>query len=275
MPKPDIERAIFEAFLRARGLQCASDEIQQPDPPAPDILWRPAEGAQVAFELTEVVETNAAKHRADADRAARACWDVFCELPAHQQAALRGRSYYIGVHPRVGAKRLIELCKRVVQALPDLSDSFDPSGLTRIRVPVADLEPPIDVQVSEASDHTSFSPDRTGTWLERCPTLRAVNSKLSKTYTSDGALELLAYFSKQHSGYFDRFERSELESRFDSEAERAPFQRIWVFDRRRGVILALFPRRDAAALGVDIVSADPDHGLLDDVEPTPEIQKPL
>ena len=260
MPKPEVERAVFEAFLRARGLQCSPAEIQQPDPPAPDILWRPAEGAQVAFELTEVVEENVAKHPAVDRSATLACWDEFERLPDEEKSNLEGRMYSIRIHPSLGVRRVLEVCKGVLRALPDRSAEFDPDGRVELRVSIGASLSPVEVGVSAPGGFTSFRLGWMGAWRERLPTLRAVESKLDKKYEPGGVVELLAYFWKQHSGYFDRFERSELEARFDSDAACSPFQRIWVFDARRGAFLALYPQRDSAVLGVEIGQADPGDG---------------
>lgn len=273
MPKPKVERAVFEAFLRARGLQCSSDEIDQPTPPAPDILWRPAEGTPVAFELTEVVEENVAKHLAVDQSASRACWDEFQRLSDRDKSILDGRLFSIRIHPSLGARHVIEVCRGVLRDLPARTVEFDADGRVDLRIPIGAGYSPVEVGISAPCGFTSFRLSWMGAWQERSPTLRAAESKLARKYNCSGAPELLAYFWNQHSGYFDRFERSALESRFECDDARSPFRRIWVFDARRGVILALFPRRDAAALGVDIVSADPGHGLFDDVDPTREIQK--
>jgi hypothetical protein len=48
------ERAIFEAFCAARGVQIASGSIEQPAPPAPDLIATLIEVGRVAFELVRL-----------------------------------------------------------------------------------------------------------------------------------------------------------------------------------------------------------------------------
>ncbi len=212
------------------------------------------------FELTEVVEERVAEHLAVTQAANRACWEEFQRLPDERRSALDGRLTSIRMHPSIGKRLVIDPCRVVVRELSSRSAEFEPSRSVDLHVAIGSSPTPVEVSVSEPLGFTSFRLGWMGRWQERWPTVRAIESKLRKSYGTSLDVELLAYFSKQHSGYFDRFERSELEARFDSDAARAPFRRIWVFDARRGVILALFPESDAASLGVNLGQADPGVG---------------
>ena len=260
MPKPNVEKSVFEAFLHARGLECTREEIHQPRPPAPDILWRPATGTPLAFELTEVVEERVAEHLAVTQAANRACWEEFQRLSDERRSALDGRMTSIRMHPSNGKRCVIGACREVVRALSSRSAEFESNRSVDLHVAIGSPRTLVEVSVSEPLGFTSFRLGWMGTWQERWPTVRAIETKLRKSYESRPDIELLAYFWKQHSGHFDRFERRALESRFNSDAARSPFRRIWVFDARRGVLLALFPQSDASTLGVDTGQADPGVG---------------
>jgi len=257
MPRRDVERWVFEKFLVARRLTYLPDELEQPDAPAPDISWRRADAEHVAFELTEVVEQAVASHLA-VNRAARlACWEEFERLVVDEKSRLNGRFYSVRLHPNVGMQHVIRVCRQVLRALPPRAAEFGAVEHVELSVQVEGPESPVQVGVSGPCGFTSFSLGWMGTWQESKPTLRAVQTKLGKRYSCNGALELLAYFSKQHSGSFDREDRAALDARFASRSACAPFRRIWVFDARRGAILAVYPPGDAVALGVELSPADP------------------
>lgn len=257
MPRRDVERWVFEKFLVARRLTYLPDELQQPDPPAPDISWRRPDAEQIAFELTEVVEQAVASHLAVNRAASLACWEEFERLVVDEKSRLNGRLYSVRLHPNAGMQHVVRVCRQVLRALPARAAEFGAVERVELSVQVEGPESPVQVGVSGPCGFTSFSIGWMDIWKEPTPALRAVEAKLGKTYSRDGALELLVFFAKQHSGYFDRADRAALDARFASTSACAPFRRIWVFDARRGVILAVYPPGDALALGVELGPGDP------------------
>ena len=60
--KAEVERAIFELFLKAKGWPCDVSLFESRNPPEPDILYRSPD-EKVAFELLELCDSPLAEAR--------------------------------------------------------------------------------------------------------------------------------------------------------------------------------------------------------------------
>lgn len=65
--KGEIEKNIFQDFLKRSGLPINPDTVEKRAPPEPDILCQRADGTFVAIELVEICDSNLAKAISRAD----------------------------------------------------------------------------------------------------------------------------------------------------------------------------------------------------------------
>jgi hypothetical protein len=241
------ERRTFERFLSARGIDASSANIQQPDPPAPDILWRQPSGERTAVELLEVRDRGAAQRLDRKLTAEDECWKTFRELSSDQQHRFNGRAIQFffneGTSAAQAARSSRDAIHHLLQQteLPRGSVSFDgilPKCIQQIDVRTTQLDGPM-------FDVASFGSFGDGI-------VASVEAKLTKKYTSVYSIELLVWYEKHGSATFEIHRREWLSALLSGRGGCQPFRRIWVFDAAKARILALHPESDVAALGIDL-----------------------
>lgn len=236
--KAERERAVFELFCRSQNWWSAEARIESRVPPEPDILFTPASGDPVAFEIVEFMDRDFARTMAS-DRATEDHMRAgFNELPPSKREQLQASfadsdiaiSFEYGVTERQRAKAVDALLDHLL-ALPP--------GWTGVEIRPSGLRPQVTQLIVQRGPFTGpiFSV-ASATWVDD-PSIEAIEEKVNSTYKTPHPLELLAYI--------------ELNPMFPDDAwipdladfcrglASCPFRAIYVFDVTRGEVLFSWP----------------------------------
>jgi hypothetical protein len=227
------ERQAFLAFATARGLGIDAGTIQEPPPPAPDILVC-SSGECTAYEMTEAVEPDYAQKLSAILRTPALVRDAYAGTQGQIREAIEQRHYgkMIGVcfRDEVTLKRRRALMQQVFKLIGGIDSSLGASGTERIEDLLPELHHVSMRQIGWNGIH--WEADPTAGWIDPEGALRTrlVDKMANKSYETEFPIELIAYFWREvtpppNTGWIDAMRA--VASDF---LGASPFQRVWIYD---------------------------------------------
>lgn len=242
--KEKREREVFDGFVRVCPLPIDSKSIESRRPPEPDIRCALVDGAQIAFELTEVLDVTVARRRGGMDRAVEEFRGLIAEIPpdGYLKRVFGDAVFRVVLHDSghgIGSRRTMQALLKYLENPESLlrigKDEFvrTPSqpALRGIRsIGIGRGHPGGPQLVQQGGSEVTI------------PAKERVADKIESFYDTDVPLELLLYV--------DRQPRVNDGPWIDSLAEfvrirsaASQFDRIWVYDHRNERILLCIPKR--------------------------------
>lgn len=237
------ERHVFAGFLRTRGIILDLKDLQQPDPPAPDILYPVPPDGVTAFELREVRDSGSARRLDFKLQTEAEFWRLHGSSSAPLQAQLAGLSIVVKFRAQVTARAAMATLPALIGLVAQRPKGSRPSlsGLLKRHIELLEIrEIPLAQPMIHVSSVGHYSDD----------VISGILEKMGKPYATSHQLELIAWYGHQDSATFELGRRDRLRELIRKRGGCAPFRRVWVFNRTRERILALHPESDVAALGV-------------------------
>jgi hypothetical protein len=237
--KRRAERAHFERFCDAARLPLIPESIEQPEPPAPDLVAKFESIGPVSFELVRLDDADRLTRLHLMQQMPNFLERAFEALPVKQKEALRAQ--YADAHITLDFRGAATLADRR-RALPFLWNTLgaQPSGF-RGEVDLWDLRPPRAISMIHVSRvKTGGRPWFRSLTCGYTLPLAAdrIGQKLQMRYECDTPLELLAYVEygeMAHANAADEIAEVTLPSLPSSQ-----FRRVWVYEglhRRVGLTL--------------------------------------
>ncbi len=225
--KADEEVKACRKFLGAAGLDAALLSIEKRAPPEPDILCRFSEDQWVAFELVEICVSENAAFMLGARKVAAAIENAYGALPedlrVRVDARFSARALSFEFRPGASLNLIRASLSRIFSEIAEQADTQEELQLSeeahrtvtsiRLRGRVEDPDRP------SFNIASSFRPDEV--------VVETVKAKLVKTYESQHAIELVAYFG---SFAFDHETNGWIEPLRDLLESHGlgPFRRVWI-----------------------------------------------
>jgi hypothetical protein len=229
LSKGKRERLVFERFATALGLLPGGLFDSRPTP-EPDILYMSDSGAPRAFELVEILDQEYSARMSQQLGTKQACQAYLDALPAADAAALCAQysdaDIFIGLRDRQSIQRRRNALPRVFAALRSLpegftGDAFDGGG------PLNEL---LDrITIHRGVNGPLFDAPNV-TWVGD-PTVDALRGKMTKRYTPQGELSLLAYIDANPM-FSDDIWLNDLDEYLATLDQTCQFAHIYVFDCR-------------------------------------------
>jgi hypothetical protein len=238
----NTNKAIVRAFLGVAGIPISDCDIHDTDEPLPDILCTFADGARVAFELTEAVDQQMAQNVRVSPSSKTLMREYYKNLPPVDQNKLRAilADAHICVKVRNGTtdRRFEQLIPRVFDLL--LGCSCGTKGnIEGATLPIGVEE----IRITRGKWSTGPFLDRAGLALYvDDPTLKQAQAKFTKCYKCDVPIELVIY-SKTCPLAPDELWKPGLHAFVAQNIARSPFCRVSVFDRIDSTIRYTYPER--------------------------------
>ena len=225
------ELRVFEEFAKACPIDIELPSIEKRQPPNPDIYCRTADGAELFFELVEVVDSGVATVTSQQVRLQRQLTES-----AVEDKELRERFgnalIAVGFEKSLSMQRRRNAVPGVLQFLKELPAGFEgnvapissglASTLSRLHVTRGNFVGPC----FHVDGVTSFSD----------PTLETVFAKLRREYAVSAPLHLLAYFVLQPMDAGTEW-NPQLEDHIRMLLRNSSFQSVWLFEWGSGRIL--------------------------------------
>lgn len=242
--KEQQERVVFAGFAKICPLSIVPGSIQNRKPPQPDIRCSLANGVELAFELTEILDQSLAARRGGIENASEEFDHLVAVLPEDSFVKQRYRDAVFRVildDGSLGSRR------SVVALLEHLGD---PRALLRIgknefvRLPAdPKLRPIRSVSMERGRrDGPHFVVQVGGGFMN--PAERTISDKFARSYNTDVPIELLVYLDRQPQTGHDAWLHS-LAKFLEESVGKSQFQRVWVYDHRHERILLVYEKRAA------------------------------
>jgi len=236
----DQELQVFDAFLTARGITAAPGSVTKRNPPEPDLLFRQSDGSVVAYELVELLDEDWARTMGGRAGLERALRDHLEALPATVAARFKAKygdaDLSLFFSERTSSNQRRQLIPRIFEKLLDLPDRHTGSVFERDPA-FAGMLRSIWIGRRPALPGPLFNPDASA-WVGD-PTVPAIGKKFRKAfataYVTPHPMELLAYIDGNPM-FPESVWRPALEELVDSQVDRLPFRRVWVFDCGKGEV---------------------------------------
>jgi hypothetical protein len=233
------ERATFEAFCAAAELPLVPGPIQQPEPPAPDLIAEFKSLGPIAFELVRLNDPDHLTRSRLMQQMPGFLDRQFAALPPDRHKALTAK--YIDGHIIVdfhGAATLAQR-RRVLPYVWDVLEGL-PDG-HQGKVDLYGREPPAELAMIWINRITTdgrprFRSQTVGYVLPL--RVEGIERKLEKRYDTQAPLELLAYIENGEMAHMaDAARITEIVERL---LPTSQFRRVWIFEgllRRVGLCL--------------------------------------
>jgi hypothetical protein len=233
LSKEERERLVFERFATATSLLPGGVFHSRPTP-EPDILYVPDSGAPRAFELVEILDQDYSATMGQQFGTKEACQAHLDALPAAEAEAFRAQygdaDIFIGFRDSLSIQRRRNALPRIFAALRSLpegftGDAFDDGG-------------PLDALLDRITIHRGLNGPLFDapnvTWVGD-PTVDVLRGKMTKRYTPQGELSLLAYIDANPM-FPDEVWLTELDEYLATLDRACQFAHIYVFDCRSKII---------------------------------------
>jgi hypothetical protein len=210
------ELTIFGEFASVCPLGIDAKSIEKRKPPEADILCL-AEQGQVGFEMVELV---------DQDRIARPMRDQSELMGSLRDARNDLPEETVGVRFR---PQSIRKRKAVAEEVVNELIRIDPAFKGEFTLTDGDTE--VAIANIERRDGIADGPHfrvLVAGHFEPIP-LDALGEKFRKKYQSDGPIDLLAYYDRQHAPLDEQID--DLIQFINASIAKSPFGRVWIFNR--------------------------------------------
>lgn len=233
------ELEVFKRFVAEARIPILDDSVRCCSPPEPDIACLDVDGTPLGFELTEVIDQKLARNlsfHTDFKTALTTYFHV--SLDEARRQALYTTLHNADVQVRLdrGLKKacisevVFAIFERLMQCTPEDDGCLDattlPSGVRGMRIWRGRFRGPL-FSVSGAQNVGD-------------QTVRQVERKFSKQYGFCGDIELLVH-SWTRPLLPDQAWLCQLVEFLESEFERSPFSRVWIFDYPNSTIRFRYP----------------------------------
>lgn len=220
------ERAVFEAFLASDGApKIESRSVESRRPPEPDILCRLTDGADIAFELVEIVEGEWAQLISNQIRLQQTLY-IEHEKAGHPLATAYGDAL---IYIRCLAEASY---KQREKAIPELFGFLAALG-TGVKGDIAAIG---ELAKTIRSVHISRGDFGPGPFFQvegvsaiGDPTADSIQGKWLKKYQTQHPVDLLAYYNWQPT-IPEAFWIGPVQSFIEANWATSPFQRVWICD---------------------------------------------
>lgn len=233
LSKEERERLVFERFAMAASLLPGGVFDGRPTP-EPDILYVPESGAPRAFELVEILDQAYSATMGQQFGTKEACQAHLEALPEAEAEAFRAQygdaDIFIGFRDNLSIQRRRNALPRIFTALRSLpkgftGDAYHDGG---------PLETLLDrITIHRGLNGPLFDAPNV-TWVGD-PTVDALRGKMTKRYTPQGELCLLAYIDTNPM-FPDEVWLADLDEYLATLNRDCPFAHIYVFDCRNNSI---------------------------------------
>jgi hypothetical protein len=227
MTKEEREREIFRLFATKTGLlPDGAFESRKPD--EPDILYTSLTGVNLAFELVEILDRDYSSSLGRHLDIKDACLEHLHSLPSETRAAFEqefsNADIFLSFKPNISVRRCKNTLPRIFTALLQL-----PPGTTgSIFTGECGFEAVLgDAFINRGHFNGPLFDTSSVTWVGD-PTVETIASKMNKSYTPRGELNLLAYIDGNPM-YPDDVWLPDLDDYLDSLDSSCQFKHIYVF----------------------------------------------
>lgn len=223
----------FLAFAKAALLPLDTDAVEEPLPPAPDILAI-VSGEQIAYEVTEAVEQDyAKKFRLIVDSPKR-MREVYESLPdaTRQEMEARHGGKLIGFcfQDDLSLKKREALLPSVFDFVLSVESNVGRNELERIVDPIPGLR---HVSINDVGwDGIHWEVDPSASWIDPETALRncLIEKMTNKSYETEHPIELVVYFWREvapppNTGWIHAMTQVAEQLLMNS-----PFRRVWLYD---------------------------------------------
>jgi hypothetical protein len=227
--KRESERAHFEMFCEAARLPLIPESIEQPDPPAPDLVAELEGSGRVAFELVRLNDPDHLTRFRLMQQMPGFLERQFAALPAERRLALTARYIdaeiiidFQGAATLAQRRRVLPYVWVVLEGLPDGHQG---------KVDLYGREPPAELALMwinriRTDGRARFRSQTTGFVLPL--RVEEIERKLRKRYETDHPLELLAYVENGEMAHLaDAARITEVVERL---LPKSQFRRVWVYE---------------------------------------------
>ncbi|MDY7094986.1 MAG: hypothetical protein SX243_18590 [Acidobacteriota bacterium] len=232
------ELRVFERFSEYCPLRIDPTSIEKREPPRPDIYCRTEDGKELAFELVEVVDRDLATATSQQLRLERLLLDAVAG-DSHFRANFDDALISVVFDRSSSMQRRRNAAAAVVEYLKQLRGR--PEGKLELARTALSTEITRLEVVRGDSPGPSFYVEAVTSFSD--PTLKTINSKLQRDYSTPADLHLLGYFELQpmdvgtewRPGYL-RLVRQALSG--------SQFRSVWLFELNSGRILQVQDKHD-------------------------------
>jgi hypothetical protein len=228
--KSQKERIVFVRYAKAARLPTTGATIESRVPPEPDILFTPAKGRPIAFELVEVLDQGYSRSLNRQLNTADFCYaylDKYSDAPAFRRK-YPDADIYLAFSPESSERKRKNILPKLFEKLLALPDGTTDEVLEND----PELRPTLEyARILRGRFKGPCFNATAAVWVGD-PTVDALKDKFSKSYTTPHRLELVAYIDNA-AMFPDDVWLPRLGQFFDS-LTSAPFAAIHVFDLRGG-----------------------------------------
>ena len=190
--KEERERKVFALFATAVGLlPDGSFESRKPD--EPDILYTPATGQTLAFELVEILDRDYSTSLGRHLDTKEACNEYLQSLPLETRTAFEREFFnadiFLGFRPSLTMRRRKNALPKIFATLLRLQSGTTGPVLTE----ESELKDILENALVNRGRFRGPLFDSSSVMWVGDPTVEAIASKTAKSYTPRGELNLLAY----------------------------------------------------------------------------------
>jgi hypothetical protein len=233
MSHPDWKRlheaAIFEAFCAAEALAPIVGSIEQPEPPAPDLIADFGPLGRIAFELVRLNDSEQLTRMALMSKTPAFLDEAFARLPSELRSGVADK-FADGIIT-IEFKGAVDFAQRRA-ALPFVWATLDslPRGFTG-KVDLWPLDAPSALQMiwvnrGATGGRPWFKTQTSGYVLPLCA--NRIAEKLQKRYETREPLELLAYVDFGELAHLGAAE--EIAAIVNQLLPGSQFRRVWVYE---------------------------------------------
>lgn len=234
------EIRIIEAFLLVAQMPCQPDNIQSLNPPEPDILCTLEDGAQLAFELTEVIDPKQARNYNFSIDVRHAMYQYHIDMEPIKRAqmallfsnAALSITFVKGTTFNKAVNLLPSLFDALLTCTSETEGNIDkdqiPKGIKRITV-----------TRGEGLKGPFFNASGLALYIRNMMTER-INQKFSKKYKCDCPMDLLVH-GRLKPLPPDTLWLDEVRNLVLSNIHKSPFHRVWIFDYIQSNIRYVYP----------------------------------
>jgi hypothetical protein len=226
------ELQAFVAFARAARLPLEG-YIEEPRPPAPDILARVA-GKPTAYEVTEAVEPEFAKKLSAIVRTPRLIREVYATLGQERRQAMeeshRGKVIGICFRDDVSLNRREQLLPGVFDFVQRVDALVGARNVDRIEDPLPEVH---HISMSRfRANGIHWEADATAGWIDPEAALRErlIVKMTNKSYKSEHPMELIVYFWREVTPPLETGWIEAMQEVARARLANSPFRRVWLYD---------------------------------------------